>query len=335
MEKNTASFIQQELFNHIFARNADKEVVPILCELLHLNKSSVYNRINGEKLLKLDELVLLAATFGFSIDKHIFPEQGIVPFHFNFLKTPVRNCREYLEQVLASFRLFNSVPGLRVWFLANSLPFFQMMNFRELALFKAFAYARVNWQLPYTENLVFHPDTFPERDVYDRLMRPVLSVYSSIETLEFWPDDLYQTTLKQIKYFQHSGQLTDPQLVKTMLEQLNALCEHQYNMATAGRKWAFDEKDHGFGAKFDLYHNEIAPLNITLLAESKDLKGVFTVYDDPNFMFSDDPTLYNYTLEWMGKLKSKCLHISEDSEQNRRAYFNKIGEEVRNASIII
>ena len=35
----------------------------------------------------------------------------------------------------------------------------------------------------------------------------------------------------------------------------------------------------------------------------------------------------------MNKLKAKCLHISEDSEQNRRAYFNKIKAEINRIGV--
>ena len=328
METQSAADIQHKLFQHIIARSGEKSAIPMLCETLHLNKSSVYSRIKGDKLLKIDELFLLARTSGFHLDQHLFTGTGAVTFHFEFLISPVRTCREYLEKVLASFQLFSSVPDLRVWFSVNSLSFFHLMNFRELALFKAFAYARFNWQLPYTEHLVFDPETFPERDVYEKLMQPILSLYSNLDTIEFWPDDLYQTTLKQIRYFTHSGQLVDPSLARTLTDQLHALCEHQNKMAQAGVKWAVGDRSPNNGGKFDLYHNEIAPLNITLLAESQHLKGVFTVYDDPNFMFSDNVEVYDYTIKWMEKMKAKCLLISEGSEQNRSAYFNSITAEI-------
>ncbi|MFN0035903.1 MAG: hypothetical protein ACKVUS_12640 [Saprospiraceae bacterium] len=331
MEHFDPTAFQRKFFRQIIALQGEKSAIPRLCNLLHLNKSSVYNRVKAEKMLRSDELLLLASTFGISIDEHLFAGKGIIPFRFDFLDAPVQNCRQYLERVLASFDLFKSVPDLRVWFLVNSLPFFHHMNFRELALFKAFAYARVNWQLPYTEGLVFHPDNFPEREVYEKLMKPILERYTAISTIEFWPDDLYHTTLRQIRYFAHSGQLADQSLISLLLEQLEALCEHQYEMAKMGRKWAHADrfgKEGGKGGRFDLYHNEVAPLNITLLAESKQLQGVFTVFDDPNFMFSSSARLYQYTFEWMQKLKSKCQHISEDSENDRRAYFNALQKSI-------
>lgn len=332
MEYKKALEIQRNLFLHIIAHNGEKSAIPMLCEVLHLNKSAVYSRIKVEKLLRIDELLLLAKMSGFHLDQHIFQGTGVVSFQFNSLYTPIHSCREYLEQVLSSFHLFISLPDLRVWFAVNSLLFFHLMNYRELALFKAFAYARLNWQLPYTENLIFNPDTFPERDVYHSFMKPIVRLYSNLSTIEFWPDDLYQTTLKQIRYFEHSGQLKDRSIIATLIEQLQGLCEHQYSMAKQGKKWVLGDTKQEQGGKFDLYHNEIVPSTITLLAESQYLKGVFSVYDDPNFMFSDNLEIYNYTLASMKKLKAKCLHISEDSEQNRRAYFNRVKDEIHRLS---
>lgn len=332
MERPDATAIQRKLFQHIIARSGERSAIPMLCELLHLNKSSVYNRINGEKLLRADELFLLANVSGFHLDQYISPDAGAITFQFGFLNAPVRSCQQYLEGVLSSFQLFSSIADMRVWLSVNALPFFHLMNFRELALFKAFAYARLNWQLPYTENLVFNPETFPERMVYEKCMQPILRLYAGLPTIEFWPDELYQTTLKQLQFFTHSGQLTDRSLKRTLVDQLHALCDHQYAMAKQGQKWIYGEKRPENAGKLDLYHNEIAPLNFTLLAESRSLKGVFTVYDDPNFMFSDDKAIYDYTLSSMTRLKTKCLHISEDSEQNRRAYFHRIREGIGEGS---
>ncbi|GAB4500210.1 MAG: hypothetical protein OHK0019_38310 [Saprospiraceae bacterium] len=196
-------------------------------------------------------------------------------------------------------------------------------------------YPRINWQLPYTESLRFDPATFPERDVYESLMQPILEYYNRLPTVEFWSDDLYHNTLRQIKYFANAGQLANNNIAEMLLEQLQTLCAHQYEMAKQGHKWAVGARSHApakYAGTFDLYYNEIAPLNITLLAESQHLRGIFTVYDDPNFMFSADERLYDYTFKWMQKLKAKCVHISQDGEQNRRAYFNRLQEGLKSFS---
>ena len=150
--------LQRRLLQHIGQLCGEKNIAPMLGELLSLNKSSEYNRLNGDKLLALDELLLLARQFQFSLDEWLRPPDGQLRFQFRALSAPVRNSREYLEDMAAHFKRFVETGALRVWFSTSTLPFFYHLNFRELALFKLFAYARISWQLPYTESLRFDPD---------------------------------------------------------------------------------------------------------------------------------------------------------------------------------
>lgn len=162
-------------------------------------------------------------------------------------------------------------------------------------------------------------------------MLPILESYVRVPSIEFWSDDLYYSTLQQIRYFSKSGQLQDPTLIQLLYEQLQLLCTHQYEMAKQGRKWVYGTKLADVArssGQFDLYYNEIAPLSITLVAESPTVHGVFTVFDDPNFMFSTNERMYAYSLAWMDKLKAKCIHISEDGEQGRRAYFQGLQQQI-------
>ncbi len=332
MESPNAAEFQRQLFRHFIAQVGEKVAVARLCELLHLNKSSVYSRIAGEQLIKLDELLLVMEKLDLAAEE-LFPNNSPrVVLQFPSLSQPVRSCREYLVQMAAHFAAFRLVPESRIWFSTNSLSLFQHLHFRELALFKIFAYARINWQLPYSEALVFDPATFPEREIYGQLMLPILENYVRVPSIEFWSDDLYYSTLQQIRYFSKSGQLRDPALIQLLYEQLQLLCAHQYEMAKQGRKWVYGQKLNDVAkssGKFDLYYNEIAPLSITLLVDSPTLHGVFTVFDDPNFMFSTSEQMYEYSLAWMAKLKAKCIHISEDGEQGRRAYFQGLHQQIK------
>ncbi|MBU6342649.1 MAG: hypothetical protein KGS48_14235, partial [Bacteroidetes bacterium] len=53
------------------------------------------------------------------------------------------------------------------------------------------------------------------------------------------------------------------------------------------------------------------------------------VYDDPNFMFNGNEKLFDYTLTWMRKLRTKCIRISEEAELSRRSYFNNLQNKIK------
>lgn len=327
MENPTPADLQRNLFKRLLTQST----VADLCQLLSVNQSSVYARIKGDKLLNFAELLLLSQSFAFSLDDFFFSAKERVRFQLDSLHQPVRSGREYLQRVTLIFKHFTTATDLRLWFSTNELLFFHHLHFRELALFKLFAYARINWQLPYTESLIFEPDSFPEREVYELLMKPILEGYTRLPTLEFWSDEIYGSTLRQIRYFTRSGQVSN-RTADILMEQLETLCALQYDMARQGEKWAYGPQHRytsGPCGRLELYHNEIAYTNITFLAESQGNHGVFVVFDDPNFMFVDDEPLYAYTMHWMSRLRTKCVRISEEAEQQRRAFFGRLQQRIQ------
>lgn len=334
MEINNLTDLQQKIVQLITVRCGSKLVVPVLCELLHLNKSSVYDRLNGKKSLTVEELLVLREHFEINIEHLLQPLPGQLTFKVASMIAPVNTCQRYLKELYSNVEMFAQIPDMNVWFATPSLPFFYHLHFRELALFKLFSYARINWQLPYTDQLVFHPDTFPEKFLYEQLMQPISELFSGVSSVEFWSDDLYYHTLRQIQYFTASGQITDPVVIRVLYEQLEALCDAQSEMAANGvksRPGTGRTRTGGQSGRFELYYNEVLSTSITLLLDSPVAKGVFTVLDDPNFMFSDDPRLFEYTQHWMVKLRSKCTRLSETGERERRIFFNKIKGQIRAA----
>jgi hypothetical protein len=214
---------QQKILSAVTVRCGSISLVPVLCDLLHLSKSAVYDRINGTQSLSFPELIVLLDTFSISLEEMMAAKPERVSFLTNSILTPVKNGQTYLKTLQENVTAFAQTDGLRGWFSSPSLPFFHHMHFRE--------------------------------------------------------------------------------------------SKKQPETAQCG--------------KLDLYYNEISPATISLLLESPSAKGVFTVLDDPDFMYSDNPYLYEYTLAWMHKLRVKCVRISEDAEREWRIYFNRIREQIK------
>lgn len=331
MEISATEQVQQTLFRLIMAQMGEKKALPVLCEILSLNKSAVYSRINGSKTLSLEELLLLIQHFQINSELVFASQAQEGYFRMQALTRRVRSGREFMSNIDAHFRQLSKLPGLQLWFSTDELPFFYCLNFRELALFKLFTYARINWQLPYTEKIRFDPDTFPERELYDELMRPVGQGYAAIPSIEFWTDDIYYNIVKQIHHFTATGQIASPVIAQVLIEQLDALCEHQYNMAKEGVKWLAGQKgpyNKALCGKFELYHNIMAPSNITILAESSQHSGVYSIFDDPNFLYSADPSFVSYTQQWMQNIRRNSVKISEESDHLRRIYFNHLSSAI-------
>lgn len=314
---------QRRFFERIQEHAPNEWSVETIGRVLNVNKSSVYNRLNGAQLLRLDELKALADYFQIPLQTLVPKPTEQVVFTLPTLVQSIDSGEAYLRRIHDSLRILASAPDMRIWYSTSELPFFQYMNFRELGLFKIFAWGRINWRLPYLEDSVFHPDTFEEGHVYESLMLPILKLYNQVATVEFWTPGIYENTLAQLRYFEASGQMAEG-VAAQIREQMRALARHQYAMAERGRKWSITDQPSDSDGTYELFLNEISPTNIAFLTESKQIRRVFTVFDNPNFMSSDDPNLYTYTQEWMTKLRQKCTQISLTAEQDRRKFFQRL-----------
>jgi hypothetical protein len=326
MESTRSQAFQTALFAYILRSQGDQKSIPLLCDLLHLNKSSIYARINGSRTIQLEEALLLIAHF--KVPVHALVPSPLPVTQFVNVR-PHSSARVYCQQIWDSFLQFEGTTNQRLWLTTDELSFFNFLHFRELALFKLFVYARVNWQLDYATDLKFDPDSFPEGAVYEDILLPLCKRYNSIPGTEYWTDNIYENALRQINYFYQIGQIKNKATALLLQEQMEAVAGHQYKMATEGRKWMIGEQVSAQSPDFQLYHNSMFHCSITIMGESAEKKAVFTVFDDPNFLYTDDPEFCEYTLHWMRNLQQKCVKISTESEHLRRIYFNKIREQIR------
>ncbi|MEZ4920400.1 MAG: hypothetical protein R2792_14960 [Saprospiraceae bacterium] len=326
---------QQHFFSLITNLLGNKNIIPALCEVLHLNKSAIYKRINGEKLLTLDEFLLLSDTFNISHQLLSFSSEDQSVFQFDQLSQKVKSCREYLELIVSNFSEFGRFSDLKIWFATTDLPLFYISLFKELALFKMFTFARVNWELPYTLNLDFNPDSFPEKEIYYELLYPIGQLYASIPSIEIWTDELYTNTAKQIRHFAQNGQISNPQVVSILFEQLEALADLHKEMATTGTKF-LSPKSKQPAANLDLYYNQISASNmVIILGESQFFQGTYMVFDDPNYLFISDEKFYKYASEWLKAQRQKSIRISQEGAFIRNNYFRLLCKRIEQEKALL
>jgi hypothetical protein len=319
---------QKLFFQRISDLRGTEMSIEMIGQVLGINKSSVYNRLSGKQLLRLDELKNLAEHFDIPIQELIPKAAEHVGFVFPTMTKKVESCTAFLNTIYDTLKYLSSAPDMRIWNSSTEMPFFQYQNFRALGLFKLFAWARINWRIPYLEDAVFHPDTFQEAHVYDQLSQPILHLYNKIPTVDIWTPAICDNTLAQLRYFEDSGQMANG-VADEIRDQLFQLTKHQYAMAEQGKKWRFGEEPNEHSASYELYINEISPTSITFFTESQHIKMVISVFDNPNFMHSTDPNLYAYTSEWMLKLRQKSTQISLAAEQDRRKFFQHIQHKIK------
>ena len=81
MNASEITVLQQKILSAVTVRCGSISLVPVLCDLLHLSKSAVYDRINGTKSLSFPELIVLLDTFSISLEEMM----AVKPERISFL----------------------------------------------------------------------------------------------------------------------------------------------------------------------------------------------------------------------------------------------------------
>lgn len=316
---STANDIQQALFERIIQTGATAHD---LAKILNLGLGAVYKRLKGETLLDIAEIALLTERYNLSLDGIFQPGKGMVSFVFPTMVQPIRQLEQYMSSVLDLMVWANRLPGMQIFYSTAEIPIFHYMHFPELCAFKLYMWNRTTWELPEWEDQRFSPESFLENRRIQHLREMINANYHTLHSIEFWPVSILSNTLNAIDYCSESGAFVRPNEAQLLRKQLEALIQHQKEMAKTGLKFSPGAKPDESSGVFTLYHNEIAHTNITVLLEWEKGRLAIATFDNPNFMHTTDPEFTRYAAGWFAKLRKRSLLISKEGEKHRNRYFN-------------
>ena len=131
--------VQQQLFSYLKDNLPPHlSMVDELCDLLGLSADSVYRRIRGEKPISLSELKRICEHYHLSIDQMLQLQNESVLFDAPGMNGNSGEFIDYVKDMLAQFRYFNSFKKREIQYLCKDSPIWYFYLFPELAAFKTF-----------------------------------------------------------------------------------------------------------------------------------------------------------------------------------------------------
>ena len=144
-------------------------LVDELAELLNVSNDSAYRRIRGETQLALDEVELLAAKYGISIDALFGIQSNAITFNYRALNSTGFGMVEYIQDVLENMQIINSFEDRKMFYSAKDIPLFHLFQVPEIAAFKTFLWMKTIAGFPELENVKFDPAAMAN----DQMRRPL------------------------------------------------------------------------------------------------------------------------------------------------------------------
>jgi hypothetical protein len=321
---------QQKLFEEVLARFSTKsDAITELTAVLSVNRDGVYRRLRGDTLLTAPEVRSLAVHYGISLDELAQEDSNKIFFSYSLYEQEANSFWDYLLLMNQHLKEFVKQPDPWVYYSSQEIPMFISMMFPKLAAFKMYVHGLTTWHLDYLQDKPFDFSLLNAKE--QALATDTSQIYCTINSTDFWTLSLLQQSLSQIEYLAVEGRFKNFDTCKQLCLELLELVRHARLMAEAGRKFMPGHEPAKESGVFNLFHSEVTVTNTTILSIAQDSYGLYNVFDNPNFLFTNNKRLCLLKEAWFNKAQQYALSLSVHSSKNRNNYFNKLENNVEQA----
>lgn len=321
--ENWQSF-QNRMFELIGEQYTSRgQMVLDLGDLLKIERSVIYDRISGTKMMPLEECFILMQHYNITakLISSLWANKFLV--NFGALEHAPTSLKEYLQPLHASLRAMSLTEGVHLYYAAGDLPFYHYYRSPKLALVKYYVWHLLSWQQGDGPECTFDREYISSQQA-DLLpmFEDMVTFYENFTSTEVWHTHILHNTLHQIEYLFQIGQLPDNTLAMELCDDLIAILNDLERMASHGHKDGHPENG------FQLYHNELSHTNNMALMKTANISQVFFAYDSPNVMNANDDRLGRYTYNFFERLISHADGLSTSSHKSRTIFFKRLRDQI-------
>lgn len=310
---------QRKLFHHLHMVHGTETVWKQECmELLQIGKSAFYKRMRGETPMMINEIIILARHFNFSIDQLISEKNSLIPFHFGGSVYHAFSARRFFANLLDDFFLIKSKPKARLYLIARDLPVFYYLETPALLNFKIF-----NWQ-----------QSKPGREMWEKEYHFIdwdrdwqlaehcsflSNFFKSLPRTEIWADDFLQKTLQQIRYHLENTTGFEADEADAVLEELEAVvlrmksmvCNHYVTAVNGSRDY------------LKIYENRVSEMQNLLVVKWANQHCLHVPVDFPVYLKTQHQGLTEYGIESCRLLEEQSGAFEKMTPSARQAWFDE------------
>lgn len=309
---------QRDFFNFIIKRYSKEQVLFALMDTLYIKKGAAYKRMNGSTALLADEMVKIADYFEISIDAAIRHKQFFsfeYPFHKD--KTAI----DLLGRYSFFLKPLLEVEGeSSLTYMANELPVFYYFSYRHIFNFLSSVWNHLHWgagKLIIKEKQTFDPQL-------EQLRIGVSGYYESYPVTEIWNWNMLSNLYQQILFCVTIRAFENLDFIQNLMDDITQLLEHLYELA--GK----EQTSHSKSSNTKIYINEFGTYQNIALYKSEKFSSAFIGLDMPYFIVSYSAAFYEFSEQWIEKIKSHSILISSGGYQSKELFFKRMNNDFEN-----
>lgn len=313
--------------SHIFSQIREKlkeevSLVDYLSDLLNLSTDATYRRIRGDKELSLSEVVTICTHFNISIDSAIDISSNDAVFKYKPLDlNSIADYQIYMNELRAHITDLRAAKHKEVTIAANDIPVFHFLNFKELTLFKVFA-----WTNSVSKNQISYSDFIKSIESEDLMdcFNQIAQDYKRVPSVEVWTTNTIDPILRLLDFYTETGFFGG-------IEIPLLLCNQLLDLIDMIKNWSDNECKcgHPCESTYKLYISDIELDNSFILLNSDENKSCIIKLYTINSLQTTHTAFIEETEKWINSAINKSVLISGVSERERFRFFNSLEQKVR------
>jgi len=299
-----------------------------LADCLSVSKDSAYRRIRGETLFDIADIEKLTKKYGLSLDSFFGLKKSAVPFSMQSINLTDFTFIDYFKSIEKNLSIISAIDPKHLYYSARDIPIFHYFQLPELSKFKIYFWLKYYLNHPLLSNVKFDSDNLPEMlDRFSDLPKRIWSLYLKIPSTEIWTYETTNITLRQIEFARQSG-IIEQESCERLCRQFKSMLLHIEKEAAQGNKFTINSKATLEGAEYNIYFNEVAIGDNSILFKMGEKKMAFNTYGTLNYMSTGDEAYTSYIdAHFKSTMKNSTL-ISATSEKIRSSFFNNLTSKV-------
>lgn len=315
---NYQKFYQERFFEQIEKRNRKgTSTLHEIMEVLSIQKGAVYKRMNGDTALTVGEMTQLAHHFKISLDS-VFNDKQFVSFLHPFMQTEKTTSLEFFKEFTMFMNPLKNNKGEEFTYLANELPVFYYFSHNYIFNFVIAVWNHLHWE----DNELCIDESIEFKDDVQEMRSTIAKLYYEQPVTEIWNSNMLNNLYQQIIFCVTIRAFKNESFIEKLIKDIEDLIKHLREIALSGVKSKKGMQSES--SELKIYLNDFGNYLNMVQYSSENGSGTFIGYDFPQFLRTYNKDFYNFSKDWLNKIKKRSVLISGEGYQYRELFFIKM-----------
>ena len=323
---NTNSEYQQRFFEILSKRNTkEHKIIYEVMDLLNIKKGAAYKRMNGDTAMPISEIITLSDHYNLSLDATFRSDKYISFFH-PFVHKEKSSLNSFIDQYKKFFKPIKGLDAseeVKLSYLANELPIFYYFGHKYIFNFMISVWKHLHWD---DVNLIIGNVNEYEQEAKE-IKTEISHNYFGNQVTEIWNSNMLNNLYQQIIFCITIRAFKSADYIQLLVNDIENLILHLREISISGVKSMKGDKVEG--SELKIYLNDFGNYLNIVQFDSKSVKSTFLGYDYPQFIVSHNKPFFQFSKDWINRLKKRSVLISSEGYQYRELFFIKMENDLK------